>query len=284
MQFNLLKNKNIFVIIIPIILISIITLTIIFFSNTKYDNPAKLNKNEETKKTSPINMDALRLVKYNISDYTIHKGVPKNFVPVYVQKAKSKPKHQKKDKPSTKKDSKKLIDYTAKYPYEIRVNRSENFVVVYGIDKNGDYTIPYKAFICSTAKHVEDTPLGIFTISDKYRWHLMVDGTYAQYAMRISGEIMLHSVPYYSPNNNDLESKEYNKLGKPASLGCIRMRVSAIKWIYKNCKPGTTVNIYETTGEEPPITIPKLKKLNLEDECSGWDPTDPVKDNPWKKK
>ena len=181
-------------------------------------------------------------------------------------------------------DPEDLINFDAEYPFEIEINRSENFAVIYGLDSNGQYSIAYKSFWCSTGLNPEDTPLGVFRVSDKYRWRLMVDGTYAQYAMRIHGQIMLHSVPYLEASCDTLEYWEYNKIGKPASLGCVRFKAGVIKWIYDNCEPGTTVVIYDNPGEEPPIELKKLKKLKKSDEKSCWDPTDPDKDNPWKKK
>lgn len=177
---------------------------------------------------------------------------------------------------------KDLIDFDAEYPYLIRVNRAENFAIVYGMDKDGHHTIPYKAFICSTGLNEDDTPLGVFEISDKYRWRLMVDGTYAQYAIRIYGQIMLHSIPYLEPSSDTLEYWEYNKLGRPASLGCVRFRAGAIKWIYNNCPEGTKVNIYSQPGEIPPIDIPTVKKIKKSNPNSGWDPTDPAEGNPWR--
>lgn len=179
---------------------------------------------------------------------------------------------------------KDYINFDAEYPFEIEINRAENFVVIYGINKEGHYNIVYKTFRCSTGLNPENTPLGVFTVSDKYRWRLMVDGTYAQYAMRIHGQIMLHSIPYLEASSDTLEYWEYNKLGKPASLGCIRFKAGDIKWIYDNCAPGTTVVIYDNPGEKPPIKLKKFKKLKKSDEKSCWDPSDPDKDNPWKKK
>lgn len=178
---------------------------------------------------------------------------------------------------------KDLIDFTAKYPFQIVINRAENFAVAYGIDKDRHYSIPYKSFVCSTGKNPEDTPLGVFNISDKYRWRLMVDGTYAQYAMRINGEIMLHSVPYLSTSNDTLEYWEYNKLGKAASLGCIRFNAKSIKWIYDHCPSGAIVYVYDKPGEKPPIPLKKFKKIKKTSKYSGWDPTDTDKNNPWKK-
>lgn len=184
----------------------------------------------------------------------------------------------------TKKQIKNLIKFDAEYPYLIRINRAENFAVVYGMDKEGHHSIPYKTFICSTGLEEGDTPLGVFEMSDKYRWRLMVDGTYAQYAIRIEGQIMLHSVPYLEASPDTLEYWEYNKLGKPASLGCVRFRAIDIKWIYDNCKEGTKVNIYSKRGEEPPIPLKKVKKIKKSNPNSNWDPTDPDENNPWKSK
>lgn len=183
----------------------------------------------------------------------------------------------------TKKEAKKLINFDAEYPFMIRINRARNFAIAYGVDKDGRYSVPYKAFVCSTGLNEGDTPTGVFTMSDKYTWRLMVDYSYAQYAIRISGPIMLHSVPYYHQSKDSLESEEYNKLGEPASLGCVRFNVKSIKWIYDNCPAGSTVVVYDAEDEIPPIKIPNVKKIDLEDSRAGWDPTDPDPDNPWKK-
>ena len=176
---------------------------------------------------------------------------------------------------------KKLINFKAEHPFYIKVNKKENFAIVYGIDKKGKYSVPYKAFVCSTGREDDFTPNGTFTVSEKYRWRLMVDNTYAQYAVRIQGQIMLHSVPYTSPESDALEYWEYNKLGNVASLGCVRFQVADIKWIYDNCPEGTKVKIYSKTNEEPVLPLPEMQKLNESDPRSSWDPSDPDENNPW---
>ena len=75
---------------------------------------------------------------------------------------------------------KKLINFKAEHPFYIKVNKKANFAIVYGIDKKGKYSVPYKAFVCSTGREDDFTPNGTFTVSEKYRWRLMVDNTYAQ--------------------------------------------------------------------------------------------------------
>ncbi len=71
-----------------------------------------------------------------------------------------------------------------KSPYAIRVNRALNTVTVYEQDENGDYTVPVKAMICSTARPGYVTPLGTYTLgSYRSEWRLMLDGSYGQYAV-----------------------------------------------------------------------------------------------------
>ena len=162
------------------------------------------------------------------------------------------------------------------YDYYIRVNRAANCVTIYGLDDSGFYSVPLRAMICSTG---EATPLGVYTTSDMYTWRMLEGDVFGQYAIRIHGSIMFHSVPYYTPNKNDIEYEEYNKLGKKASLGCIRLKVEDEKWIYDNCPAGTTVDIYDDAEHPGPLGKPSAMKINL---GCGWDPTDPDENNPWK--
>lgn len=164
-------------------------------------------------------------------------------------------------------------------PYYIKVNRQQNTVTVYTLDDRGYYTVPVKAMICSVGKN-DGTPAGTFQTSDKHGWCALVGGVYGQYAYRIDGPIMFHSVPYYSMNKDDLETEEYNKLGEAASLGCVRLSVSDAKWIYDNCPAGTIVTIYDDEYAGP-LGKPAAEILDIRDKRSGWDPTDPDADNPW---
>ncbi|WP_165541109.1 L,D-transpeptidase, partial [Bifidobacterium longum] len=38
--------------------------------------------------------------------------------------------------------------------------------------------------------------------------------------------------------------QEPNKLGSPASHGCVRLTVPDVKWLYEQLPQGTTVHIY----------------------------------------
>lgn len=164
-------------------------------------------------------------------------------------------------------------------PYYIKVNRQQNTVTIYALDRDGYYTVPVKAMVCSVGKD-DGTPLGTFQTSDKHTWCALVGNVYGQYAYRINGPIMFHSVPYYSMNKDDLETEEYNKLGEAASLGCVRLSVSDAKWIYDNCPAGTIVTIYDNEYAGP-LGKPAAETLDVKDWRSAWDPTDPDMENPW---
>ncbi len=167
-------------------------------------------------------------------------------------------------------------------PYLIRVNRAANCVTVYGIDESGFYSIPVKAMVCSTGKTVGDTPVGNGSITDKYTFHPMVDGTYGQYAVRfMSGGILFHSVPYYTQNKDDLETEQFNLLGDVASLGCVRLCVRDALWIYENCPEGTDVIVYDDAANPGPLGKPEMIKIPINSQYAGWDPTDPDSQNPW---
>ena len=149
-------------------------------------------------------------------------------------------------------------------------------LTVYGIDKDGEYTIPVIAFAASCGREGNETIVGEnYTTTDKYEWRLMVDGTYGHYAFRIDGGYLFHSVPYMATNNDTLEEGEFNKLGSFASLGCVRMCVRDVKWLYDNCPSGTKVTIYDNESNPGPLGKPETIKIPEDSPNKGWDPTDP---------
>ena len=48
------------------------------------------------------------------------------------------------------KDSQQSASDETEFPYYIKINRKQNCITVYTSDENGEYTVPYKAMICST--------------------------------------------------------------------------------------------------------------------------------------
>lgn len=165
--------------------------------------------------------------------------------------------------------------------YYIKVNRVANCITVYGKDEAGNYTVPVKAITCSVAKDVVGTPLGTYSVSYKHPWLLMVDKSFGQYAMRFYGAYWFHSVTYYTKDKGDLEWEQFNKLGEPASLGCVRINVADAIWLTDNCPVGTKVEIYDDADNPGPLGKPDTIKIPADSPYRGWDPTDPDPDNPW---
>ena len=156
----------------------------------------------------------------------------------------------------------------------LRVNRTLNCITAYTRDENGEYTIPYKAIVCSTGRN-NRTPLGTFTLQERYRWRNMLGGVWSQYATRVYRGVMMHSVPYYTKNQGNLEVHQYNRLGEQASAGCIRMSTVDAMWVYYFCPPGTQVEVYEDAEDPGPLGKPEPIRIEDGDEHYGWDPTDP---------
>ena len=126
--------------------------------------------------------------------------------------------------------------------YKISINKTQNYIVIYEKDKNNKYTKAVKSMICSTGF---DTPVGTFTTSDKYTWKIVNGNVWTQYATRVQGNVLIHSMPYSDKDKATLIPDYYNQLGRTLSTGSIRVSAGDAQWIIKNCKKGTVVDIYE---------------------------------------
>ena len=93
-------------------------------------------------------------------------------------------------------------------------------------------------------------PTGVFNTPVNYPWRLLSGPCYGQYATRINGPYLFHSVPYYTQHKDDLEYDEFNKLGTQASLGCIRLAIADVRWIYETA-PSARRWSFTTTRRTP---------------------------------
>lgn len=157
-------------------------------------------------------------------------------------------------------------------PWSIKVQRGNStngyqcFVVVY---RGGT---PIKSFVCSTAKDGVSTPTGTFSIKDKLYWHELQGPTWGQYCSHITNDILFHSVPNLSYRDPySLETWEYNKLGSPASAGCIRLSVRHAKWLFDNVPIGTPVTVSDHVPAPSGVTIERPPR---QDGSKSYDPTD----------
>ena len=165
------------------------------------------------------------------------------------------------------------VSAKAKSKYTIYVNRKQNIVNVVKT-KNSKLV---RSMYCSVGVN-NGTITGTFYTKEKYRWRTLYHNSYGQYATRISGPFLFHSVPYSKMKNKKLYNEEYNKLGTAASMGCVRLAVVDAKWIYDNCKIGTKVVINDKRKMVAPTR--KLYKITSRKKY-GWDPTDPDINNPY---
>lgn len=170
-----------------------------------------------------------------------------------------------------------INDGSGQNPYAIYVNRQMNCVTVYTYDDDGEYTVPVRAMVCSCGEN-NGTIKGEFGIYFKKEWQPLYENVYGHYTSGISGDYLFHSVPYYTPSPDDLEVEEFNKLGTSASLGCVRMATSDVKWIYDNCPHNTFIKIYD---DENPGPLGKPETIRITNMSCGWDPTDDNKNNPY---
>lgn len=176
-----------------------------------------------------------------------------------------------------------------KSKYFIRVNLQRQVINIYTYDNNGNYTVPVKAFVCSTGTATPNS--GTYTMASsggsKRKVWTLYGNVYGQYVTPIVGDILFHSVPYLRKNGSDvahdsLEYWEYDKLGTRASMGCIRLTTRDAKWIYDNVSLWTKVEFYSSSSAGP-FGKPSAQKIsNAPGNLKNWDPTDPNKNNPWR--
>ena len=165
---------------------------------------------------------------------------------------------------------------STKNTYKLKVNIEKNVVTAYKLNDKGKYKA-YRAMLCSSGKSSSPTPTGTYSVRGKWRWLFLVGNVWGQYDTQFYGNYLFHSVYYKKYGRKDLlVNEEYNKLGKAASHGCVRLSVIDAKWIYENCKQGTKVIVYRSSNPGP-LGKPTGFKVSG---STGWDPLDPDPDNP----
>ena len=163
------------------------------------------------------------------------------------------------------------------YPYAIVVDRGAQVVTILTVGETGDYDVVARQMICSTDKYNRKPTNGVYALDGEHkRWLTTLLGSYAQYATRISGTILFHSIPYNKKREDRMMTEEYGKLGQNVSEGCVRLTCEDAKWIYENIPKGTLVRFVE--GEYDAAQLEALAPPALGQ--SGWDPTDASADNP----
>ena len=105
--------------------------------------------------------------------------------------------------------------------------------------------------------------------------------SWGQYGTHVDGAgqggIFVHSVACGQANSYNLPAVEYNKLGSPASHGCIRACVADAKWVYENCN-GASISIIDGQYKADDVMKGPLGKKALTPlrGAGNFDPTDPA--------
>ncbi len=188
--------------------------------------------------------------------------------------------------------------------YMIEINRAACVLTVYMYNNDTKkYDIPVKACtICvgSDARTVAGagslntstyfTPIGNYSICSngtavRYPLKPMYepDGRtiYARWCTHIVGNVYFHAIAVDVQSHTALSPSKFNRLGTPASAGCIRMTVADAKWLYDYMPTGTSVKIKVGSSSKPgPLGKPKTIKVS----GINYDPTDPAIPDSRKKK
>ena len=172
-------------------------------------------------------------------------------------------------KPTTPTTTKPTTKPTTSAPtlksYRIEIDLTNQICTVYGVYSDKSVKGLMSEFV-STARKGKTTPVGNFKIQGakgglkaKYRTAKMEGGkAYAEYLCRFKGAKCMHTVPYKHRNTRGLVTKSaFNKLGTPASAGCVRMPWKLAHYIYTTCPVGTPVKVFKGTKGRYPMGKPK---------------------------
>lgn len=189
--------------------------------------------------------------------------------------------------------------------FYIEINRAACVVTIYMYNnETKKYDIPIKTCTVCVGSDVSTvagtsglnvkssyTPIGTYSIcsngqSVKYSLKPMVEPgdriLYARWATHIVGNVYFHSIAVSTQSHYALPAYRYNRLGTPASAGCIRMTVADAKWIYDYASAGSTVKIV-TGNTKKPGPLGKAKTIKVQGSIN-YDPTDPAVPDSRKKK
>ncbi len=166
---------------------------------------------------------------------------------------------------------KAVIDKSS--PYYIYVEKGGHSLTVFGKDEKGEYTKLIKTFLTGIGRPDKPTPVGLFRISKKERWHRFNKYQVVQYACKYTSGLYIHSPVYSETKIDKMVPHYYTEIGSNKTHGCLRMVTGACYWIYQNCPVGTYVEIVSGApkgyvGEKKPPIDPKYPRV---------DPTDPLR-------
>lgn len=164
----------------------------------------------------------------------------------------------------------------SEFPYKVYIEKGSFTISLFALGEDGNYSKQIAAYRTATGRTIGRTPVGIFQLLKKERWHTFQYpflGGYAQYACSFTETIMIHSPVYGLMDISYVIPDSYNAIGEMETAGCLRTTTDAAYWIFTYCPIGTEIEIVNgsplgTTSPEPPV---------LDSGSLGMDPTDPFR-------
>lgn len=119
------------------------------------------------------------------------------------------------------------------------------------VDLSGEHTVSVyrgdkliRRMIASGGKPESPTPPGTYQLYTRgHSFWSAKFGEGAYFYVQFMGDYLFHSVPF--DESGAVKEEEHQKLGKPASHGCVRLSLADAKWFYDNVPDGTLVVIYQ---------------------------------------
>ena len=163
--------------------------------------------------------------------------------------------------------------------YYLVVSPKQSVVAVYKYTENLSARTFVTAFVASPGKKVK---AGTFKTKSTYDW-MKTNGSWHQFNTTYAKNGYIQSIEYKDKYPNTMKRTSYKTLRNAKHKdGCIWLTCNDAKWIRDNAYRITV----QVLGKKAEIMLPK-NKTNLTNpglaKACGWDPTDPNKNNPYKK-
>ncbi len=128
-------------------------------------------------------------------------------------------------------------------PYLVYVEKGSHTITIYGKDEDGKYTRALRTYLTATGRSPGMTPVGVFKIGGKEKWHKWGSSSFSPYASYYYGGLFIHGPLYRSKSFGALIESSVSAIGTNASSGCMRTSAQAAYFIYAYCPSGTYIKI-----------------------------------------
>lgn len=161
--------------------------------------------------------------------------------------------------------------------YLLKVNKTKQRMQIYKytLDINDKQLV--KTFSCSVASDIKP---GKYITSKSYKW--VRNGRWHKYNTHFGKNSFIQSSDYSYHGNSYLLDESYDSIGASRATGAnITLLAADAYWVSKHCGNAEIVEVVKGSFNDE-IGKVDTDKVARGSNC-GWDPTDPEKQNPYKK-